>query len=100
MTSSGDQRTRTRPEHATLLDILIDGFEKNESMYGHHWRKLPPGDEAAAIQKFTEFVAEARSWKGAPLDERSEGPRRLARWPVSPRRAASAGVLRASRLAS
>ncbi len=76
-----DRQTRTRPEQATLLDVLIDGFEKNESMYGHHWRSLPLVDEAAAIQKFTQLVTEARTWKGAPLDERNEGPRRLARWP-------------------
>lgn len=29
------------PEDATLLDVLIDGFEKNEILDGFHWRSLP-----------------------------------------------------------
>jgi hypothetical protein len=39
-------------DSATLLDILIDGFEKNETLDGFHWRNLPMPDEAAAGGKF------------------------------------------------
>ena len=73
-------RTRAIPEDATLIDVLIDGFEKNEVMRGFHWRTLPLCDEAAAADKFAALVGEASAWKGEPVDLRREGPRRLARW--------------------
>jgi hypothetical protein len=38
-----------RPEDATLLDVLTNGFEKNEVLRGFHWRVLPMTDEAAAV---------------------------------------------------
>jgi hypothetical protein len=41
-------RGETTQEGATLLDVLIDGFEKNEIMDGFHWRDLPMPDEARA----------------------------------------------------
>lgn len=41
------------PADATLLDVLIDGFEKNEVLRGFHGRLLPMPDEAAAVEKFT-----------------------------------------------
>jgi hypothetical protein len=44
-------------DSATLLDILIDGFEKNETLDGFHWRNLPMPDEAAAGGKFVSLVA-------------------------------------------
>jgi hypothetical protein len=31
-------------DSAILLDILIDGFEKNEILDGFHWRNLPMPD--------------------------------------------------------
>jgi hypothetical protein len=63
----------------TLLDILVDGFEKNEIVDGH-WRQLPMPDEAAAIRKFGSLVEEAIRWKGPPLRTLEEGKRRLAGW--------------------
>jgi len=36
------------PDDATLLDVLIDGFEKNELIDGFHWRQLPMPNEHAA----------------------------------------------------
>lgn len=79
-------------ETATLLDVLIDGFEKNEILYGFHWRELPMPDEAAAIERFDAFVDEARHWKGEPRragDER----RRLAAWDDLEIRQADRGVM-------
>lgn len=73
-------RTRATAEDATLLDVLIDGFEKNETLRGYHWRTLPLHDEASAARKFESLVAEGRAWKGPPLEEQLDGPRRLARW--------------------
>jgi hypothetical protein len=67
-------------EDVTLLDVLIDGFEKNEIMYGFHWRDLPMPDEDAATRKFASLDQEARAWKGAPAREASEPGRRLAAW--------------------
>lgn len=57
---------RKTPDDATLLDVLIDGFEKNELMDGFHWRQLPMSDEGAAARKFSSLVDEARQWKGSP----------------------------------
>ena len=74
------RRPRATPEDATLIDVLIDGFEKNEILRGFHWRTLPLRDEAAAIEKFAALVAEARAWKGDAVEERSDGARRLTRW--------------------
>ena len=77
----------------TLLDILIDGFEKNEILRGYHWRTLPMPDEAGAIQTFESLVEEARRWKGQPrrvLDGRS---RRLASWPDLEIRQLGRGIL-------
>jgi hypothetical protein len=73
-------RTPATPEDATLLDVLVDGFEKNEVMRGFHWRTLPMRDELAAVRKYESLVAEARAWKGAPVEESSQGKRRSARW--------------------
>ena len=73
-------RLRATPEDASLLDVLIDGFEKNEVLRGFHWRTLPASDEAAAIEKYEQFVAEARAWKGTPLNQRCDGPRRVTQW--------------------
>lgn len=73
-------RTPTSPEDVSLLDVLIDGFEKNEIMRGLHRRDLPMPDEAAAIRKFEAFAQEARRWKGPPTRESLAGPRRFAAW--------------------
>jgi hypothetical protein len=74
-------RPGTSQEASTLLDVLIDGFEKNEVMGGFHWRSLPMRNESAAMIKFNALAEEARRWKGQPdrLDE--SGPRRIAAWP-------------------
>ena len=74
-------RNGTSQEDATLLDILIDGFEKNEIMDGFHWRNLPMPDEAAAVRKFAALIDEARRWKGQPARYEDAGPRRIAGWP-------------------
>ena len=70
-----------RPEDATLLDVLIDGFEKNEVLDGFYWRELPMPDEGAAVRKFTDFADEALRWKGPPLRNEESSLRRLAAWP-------------------
>jgi hypothetical protein len=72
---------RDRRQDATLLDILIDGFEKNEVMRSFHRRELPMPDEAAAVRKFTALSDEAKRWKGAPLKFDDTNARRLAAWP-------------------
>lgn len=74
-------RNGTTQRDATLLDILIDGFEKNEIMDGYHWRNLPMPDEAAAVGKFAALIDEARRWKGQPARFEDAGPRRIAAWP-------------------
>ncbi len=53
-----------RREDATLLDVLIDGFEKNEIFDGFHRRALPMPDEESASERFSAFVTEAEPWKG------------------------------------
>lgn len=73
-------RNGTSQEDATLLDILIDGFEKNEIMDGFHWRNLPMPDEAATVRKFVTLTDEARRWKGEPARFEEAGPRRIATW--------------------
>ena len=82
----------TSQEAATLLDILIDGFEKNEIWGGFHLRDLPMPDEAAAVRKFGSLVEEARRWKGQPTRLEEEAPRRLAAWPDLEIRQAGRGV--------
>jgi hypothetical protein len=71
---------RRTPEEASLLDILIDGFEKNEILGGFHWRDLPLPDAALAIEKFESLVAEARRWKGEPSRLEIRANRRQAAW--------------------
>jgi hypothetical protein len=71
---------RRSPEDATLLDILIDGFEKNEILAGFHRRKLPLPNEEAAVRKFESLSEEARRWKGAPTHTEADGFRTLASW--------------------
>jgi hypothetical protein len=86
-------RHATTQEQATLLDVLIDGFEKNEILYGFHWRDLPMPDEASAALKFAAFVDEGRPWKGAPQHLVEDAPRRLARWTDLEIRQAGRGVM-------
>jgi hypothetical protein len=83
----------TSREDATLLDILIDGFEKNEIWGGFHVRNLPMPDEAAAIRKFGALVDEATRWKGPPERLQEEPRRRLAAWPDLDIRQAGRGVM-------
>ena len=66
---------------ATLLDVLIDGFQKNEVMGGFHWRDLPCLTEAQATERFRAFVVEATRWKGVASESVDEGTRRKALWP-------------------
>ena len=84
---------RKTPQDATLLDVLVDGFEKNETLRGHHWRELPMPDESAAAAKFAMFAEEARRWKGAPVRAHEETGRRLAGWDDLEIRQAGRGVL-------
>jgi hypothetical protein len=73
-------RRGTSREDATLLDVLVDGFEKNEVLDGFHWRDLPMPDEGSAARKFAALRAEATRWKGAPAREIDSAPRRLVAW--------------------
>lgn len=72
---------RKSQEEASLLDVLIDGFEKNEILDGFHWRNLPMPDVPAAIRKFDALADEARKWKGEPAREQTSSVRRLVAWP-------------------
>jgi hypothetical protein len=67
-------------EEVSLLDVLVDGFEKNEVIDGWHWRDLPMSDEDSARHKFSELVEEAARWKGAPSRTTTEATRQLAGW--------------------
>jgi len=80
-------------EDATLLDVLIDGFEKNEILDGYHWRELPMPDEATAIRKLASLADEARAWKGPPTREDQESPRRIVAWPDLEIRQAGRGIM-------
>ncbi len=83
----------TAPEQASLLDVLIDGFEKNEVLDGWHWRELPVPDAAVAAVRFAAFTEEATRWKGPPTRLAAEGPRRIAAWPDLEIRQVGRGVL-------
>jgi len=72
---------RRTPDDATLLDVLIDGFEKNELLDGFHCRQLPMSDEPAALRKFSSLTDEARQWKGSPTRVEETTGRRLVAWP-------------------
>ena len=78
---------------ATLLDVLIDGFEKNEVIDGFHWRKLPMPDEDSAIAKFESLTDEARRWKGIPERSEEHDARRLMAWSGMEIRQAGRAVL-------
>jgi hypothetical protein len=87
---------RRTPEDATLLDVLVDGFEKNETLDGFHWRRLPMPDESAAARKFHSLTDEARRWKGPPSRVDDQPGRKLNAWPDLEIRLAGRGwVLRA-----
>jgi hypothetical protein len=64
----------------TLIDILVDGFEKNEVPDGTHWRQLPMPDEASAIAKFASLVDEGARWQGKSPVLTETGKRRKAAW--------------------
>ncbi len=83
----------TTPEDASLLDILIDGFEKNEMLDGRHDRVLPMADEPTATRKFEALVAEARRWQGEPVRLDGTGPRRVATWARLEIRQAERGIM-------
>jgi hypothetical protein len=90
---------RATPEDATLLDILIDGFEKNEVLEGFHWRRLPMPDEQAAARKFSSLTDEARRWKGPPTRTEGQSGRRLSAWPDLEIRQAGRGLVVRARAA-
>jgi len=77
----------------TLVDLLIDGFEKNEVLDGFHWRDLPMPDEPAAHQKFRALSDEGRRWKGPPSHEHDGGSRRIIAWPDLEIRQAGRGIM-------
>jgi len=72
--------TCNQPQNATLVDLLIDGFEKYEMLGGFHMRTLPLPDDAAAARKFGEFFEEARRGKGESLHAEATAERQLVRW--------------------
>lgn len=76
---AGMAKKRTT-EEASLLDILVDGFEKNEVLDGFHWRDLPLPSTALAVEKFDSLVAEAQRWKGEPSRLETRADRRQAAW--------------------
>lgn len=87
-----DSAIRMSQADATLLDVLIDGFEKNEIIHDFHWRDLPMPTEEAAVERFGALTAEARRWKGRPVvSEQVEELRREA-WPDLEIRQAGRGI--------
>lgn len=86
-------RRTTLQDAATLLDILIDGFEKNESFGGFYRRELPMPDEGAAERKFDALTEEARRWKGPPVRRQEDATRQLAGWADLEIRQAGRGVM-------
>jgi hypothetical protein len=83
----------SKQETATLLDVLIDGFEKNEVIDGFHHRVLPLPDGAVATQRFAVFVAEATRWKGPPTRIDQQDTHQLAAWPELEIRQAGRGIM-------
>jgi hypothetical protein len=83
----------TSQEDASLLDVLIDCFEKNEVPDGNHWRSLPMPTEEAAVRKFGQLAEEARRWKGTPTRQEESAARRVAAWPDLDIRQAGRGIL-------
>ncbi len=82
----------TSQEAATLLDILIDGLEKNEVFGGFRRRELPMPDEGAAARTFDARAEEAQRWKGPPERQQEGAMRRPVAWPdLELLRAASCG---------
>lgn len=69
-----------RPEDATLLDVLIDGFEKNEMLEGFHERVLPLRDEQMARARFIAFSEEVLRWKGHPIRRAEQAGWQLTAW--------------------
>lgn len=86
-------RRTTSREDATLIDVLIDAFEKNQVFGGFHWRDLPMPDDDSAHRKFLAFNDEARRWKGAPTRSLDDNGRRLAAWPDLEIRQLGRGVM-------
>ena len=89
---------RRTPEDATLLDVLVDGFEKNEVLHGFHCRRLPMPDEDAAVRKFVSLTDEARRWKGPPARVDEQPGRRLSAWPDLEIRMAGRGLVLRARM--
>jgi hypothetical protein len=83
----------TAQAEATLLDVLIDGFERNEVLDGFHWRQLPMSDADAAAWRFASFTEEARRWKGEPARLEEGATRRIASWPELEIRQAGRAVM-------
>jgi hypothetical protein len=81
-----------RPEDATLLDVLVDGFEKNDALRGFHGRVLPLTDEVAAVRKFASLAEEFSRWKGQPMRNEEFQGRRLLAWSDLELRQAGRGV--------
>ena len=90
---------RRTPEDATLLDILVDGFEKNEILDGFHWRRLPMPDEHAAARKFRSLTEEAQRWKGPPSRVDDQPDRKLNAWLDLEIRLAGRGLVVRARVA-
>jgi hypothetical protein len=85
---------RSKPrEEVTSIDLLVDGFEKNEVFGGFHWRELPMADVAAAERKFAALFEELRRWKGSPASMREDSSTRVATWSDVELRQCGRGVL-------
>lgn len=86
-------RSGKSAEEATLIDVLIDGFEKNEIFDGYHHRMLPLASSEQARSKFEALSAEASAWKGPPVSAIDEADRMAATWLDLELRQAGRGVL-------
>lgn len=86
-------RSGKQPQELALIDVLVDGFEKNETLGGFHLRSLPMPSEAEAIRAFGAFLDEGQRWKGTPTREDLAAGRRLVVWEDLEIRQAGRGVL-------
>ncbi len=86
-------RSAKSAEEATLIDILIDGFEKNEILDGFHHRMLPLSSSEQARSKFEALSVEASAWKGPPVSSIDEADRMAATWVDLELRQAGRGIL-------
>ena len=82
-----------RSEETSLLGVLMDCFEKNETWNGWFLRRLPLADAPTAARKYREFRDELVRWKGQPSIDEEAGGWRRADWGNIRMKQAGRGIL-------